>query len=287
MLLRLTHRTEYRYPYPARDSHNEVRLMPITDDVQRCEDFRVRVDPPVNVYAYREPGGTVHHFGIRAPHDRLEILVEATVETFLSNPFDGLDLTDANWALYGDPRTAAAYTEFLVASPYVSHHPTARALAEEVRAASNGTLIGFLIDLCHAIHERMDYDPDATHVHSTLDEVVQLKAGVCQDFAHLMLACARSQGIPSRYVSGYLYVGDAAGMRGDQASHAWVECLLPDGRWLALDPTNDLLANDRYIRVHTGCDYSEVAPTRGVYVGVAADVLEVSVRVEQVGMAVA
>lgn len=285
MHLRLTHRTEYRYSYPAQDSHNEVRLMPLTDVTQRCHDFRVRTDPPVNVYAYDEPGGTVHHFGIRFPHDRLEIVAEAIVETLLTNPFEGLDLAGKDWSHYADPHTQAAFTEFLVPSPYVPAHPAARQIAEEAKAHSDGTIVGFLTGLNHAIHDRMDYDQDATHVHSTLDEVVQLRAGVCQDFTHLMLACARSQGIPSRYVSGYLYVGSAAGMRGDQATHAWLECRLPDGRWLALDPTNNLLANDRYIRVHTGRDYSEVAPTRGIYVGVPASSLKVSVRVEQIQLA--
>jgi transglutaminase-like putative cysteine protease len=287
MLLRLTHRTEYRYPVPSRDSHNEVRLMPTTDAAQRCREFRLRTEPAVNVHAYEEPGGTVHHFGIRAPHDRLVILAEATVETFLANPFEGLDLMDASWEFYADPRTAADYTEFLVPSPYVSAHPAAAALAAEVRTQADGTIVGFLLSLNRTVNERFEYDPDATHVHSTLEEVVQLQAGVCQDFAHLMLACARSQGIPSRYVSGYLYTGDDAAMRGDQATHAWLECLLPDGRWLSLDPTNNLLADDRYIRVHTGRDYSEVAPTRGVYVGLAAESLEVSVRVERAGLAVA
>lgn len=285
MLLRLTHRTEYRYGYPAQDSHNELRLMPLNDANQRCVEFAVRTNPEVNVYSYEEPGGTVHHFGVRSPHRRLEIVAEATVETLLTNPFDGLDMMGRNWAFYSDPKTQAAFTEYLVPSPYVTDHPVARAIGGEVRAASDGTVVGFLLALNHAINERMDYDQDVTHVHSTLDEVVRLKAGVCQDFTHLMLACARSQGIPCRYVSGYLYVGQASGMRGEQATHAWLECRLPDGRWLALDPTNNLLANDRYIRVHTGRDYSEVAPTRGIYVGVAAESLEVSVRVVQVEMA--
>lgn len=287
MFLRLIHRTDYRYNYPARESHNEVRLMPLTDTNQRCIEFRVRTNPEVNVYAYEEPGGAVHHFGIRNPHSRLEIVAEATVETLLANPFDGLDLMGRDWGFYAAPATQAAYTEYLVPSRFVPTHPVATQIAEEVRAESDGTVAGFLLALNRAIHDRMDYDPDATHVHSTLDEVVRLQAGVCQDFTHLMLACARSQGIPSRYVSGYLYVGAAAGMRGDQATHAWLECLLPDGRWLALDPTNNLLANDRYIRVHTGRDYSEVSPTRGIYVGVPASALDVSVRVEQVRMAVA
>jgi transglutaminase-like putative cysteine protease len=259
--------------------------MPLTDGNQRCLDFRIRTMPGAAVAAYEEPGGTVHHFGIRQPHERLEILVAATVETLVSNPFVGLDTEANRWSFYG-PRTAAAFTEFLVPSPYVWAHPEARAIAEKVRAGGDGSIVGFLRDLNREIHDHMDYDPDVTHVHTTIEEIVRLAAGVCQDFTHLMLACVRSQGIPARYVSGYLYGGEG-GVRGDQATHAWLECLLPDGRWLGLDPTNDLLANDRYIRVHTGRDYSEVAPTRGIYMGLPASSLEVTVKVELIEAAVA
>jgi transglutaminase-like putative cysteine protease len=97
-----------------------------------------------------------------------------------------------------------------------------------------------------------------------------------------MLACVRALGIPGRYVSGYLFGGQASGVRGDQATHAWLECRLPDGRWFGLDPTNALVANDHYVRVHTGRDYADVTPTRGVYTGYRATTLDVSVHVERV-----
>lgn len=286
MLLRLTHRTEYVYPGPSRDSHNEVRLMPLNDANQRCLQFEIRTTPHALISSYEEPGGTVHHFGIRRCHERLVIMAEAVVETFLSNPYQNLNAAGTEWEFYALPATAAAFTEFLVPSPYVWNHPWTEALAQRIRAEGDGTIVGFLLDLSRAIHDHMDYDADVTHVHTTIEEIAHLKAGVCQDFTHLMLACVRSIGIPARYVSGYLYGGDG-GVRGDQASHAWLECLLPEGHWLGLDPTNNLLANDRYVRVHTGRDYSEVAPTRGVYVGFPASSLDVEVRVTEVAAAVA
>lgn len=280
MLLRLVHRTHYHYPGFAQQSQNEVRLMPLTDDTQVCKEFRITVSPWTKVHCYREPGGMVHHFGVRNPHAELDILAEATVETHIDNPFATVDMNDRDWSFYGSATTAAMYAEFLAPSPYVSEHPACRKIADDVRAASDGTIFGFLMELNRYINASLDYDPDVTHVHTKLDDVVDLQAGVCQDFAHLMIGCCRSIGIPARYVSGYLYVANAEGMRGEQATHAWLECILPGGRWLGLDPTNDLLANDRYIRVHTGRDYSEVAPTRGVYVGPVASSLDVSVSVE-------
>ncbi len=104
------------------------------------------------------------------------------------------------------------------------------------------------------------------------------------DFAHLIWKsrAAGRWGVPARYVSGYLYVAGVEGLRGEQATHAWVECLLPSGRWLGVDPTNDVLVNDRYIAVHSGRDYSDVTPTRGVYIGTPAKSLDVSVQVDRV-----
>lgn len=285
MFLRLTHRTEYIYPGPARDSHNEVRLKPLNDSNQRCLQFEVTTYPRAVVATYDEPGGTVHHFGVRQPHDRLLIQVEAVVETLLTNPYVGIDIQGQDWDFYRLATTSAAFTEFLVPSPYVWNHPWAVDFASKIRAECDGSILDFLSRLNSGIHDHMDYDSDVTHVHTTIEEIIHLKAGVCQDFAHLVLACARSQGIPARYVSGYLYGGD--GYRGDEASHAWIECLLPGGEWIALDPTNNLFANDRYIRVHTGRDYSEVAPTRGIYMGYPASSLEVEVRVQQITPAIA
>jgi len=266
---------------PSIESQNEVRLMPLTDESQRCIEFKLRIDPPCKVFSYDEPGGTVHYFGVRSAHPLLEIVAEALVETSLSNPFDGLNLIEPDWHLYEAGAIRQANAEFLVESPYVPVNGEVRQIAETVRKNSNGAVSDFLRRLGTWIHDSLTYDPDATHVHTKLEEVLQLRAGVCQDFAHLMIGCCRSQGVPARYVSGYLFVGGSAGMRGEQATHAWLECMLPSGKWLAIDPTNDLLVNDRYIAVHIGRDYTDVTPTRGVYIGTPAKSLDVSVNVDR------
>lgn len=277
MILRALHRTTYEYASPAVDSHNEVRLMPRTDEFQSCLDCRIETTPASRVFEYKDLGGPVHHFAIREPHRRLEIVAEATVQTLLVNPFEGLNLMEPDWAFYGWEGTRQANVEYLTASPYVPLFAEAEALAGSVREAGQSAA-GFLLALNRRVYDLLDYQPGATHVHSTPVEALALKAGVCQDYAHLTIACCRAVGIPARYVSGYLY-GET--LRGDQATHAWVEALLPTGRWLSLDPTNNLLANDRYIRVHLGRDYSDVSPTRGIYTGPSAARLEVSVRVSE------
>lgn len=283
MTLRATHTTVYEYATPALDSHNEARLMPIDNGDQQLLDFQIRVSPDTAVFSYSKPGGAVHHFGIRSPHIRLEITAEATVTTFRENPFDGLNLIFDDFDFYRAESTRQSYAEYLSPSPYVPVHEGARQIAESALSRSADSAAAFLMELSKVIHESLDYDPDATHVHSTLDEVLDGKAGVCQDFAHLMIACARSQGIPARYVSGYLYVESVAeGMRGEEATHAWVECLMPNGHWTGFDPTNNLLANDKYIKVHIGRDYSDVTPTKGIYVGTPATKLDVTVKVERI-----
>lgn len=280
MLLAAVHRTLYRYPVPATDSHNEVRLMPLTDACQTCHSFRLRVAPHARVHHYREPAGTVHHFTLREPHSTLEVEGTAVVETHLSDPLHGVNLVTPDLDHYSQESVRQAYAEYLAPSPYVGIHPEAAEIAEVTRRRSNGSVADFAIVLNRMLHELLEYDPDVTHVHSTVEEVLRLRAGVCQDFAHAMIAICRAIGIPARYVSGYLYYRISEPVRGAQATHAWVEVPLPDGRWFAMDPTNNLLANDHYIRVHTGRDYRDVAPTRGVYVGLPAETLEVSVTVE-------
>jgi transglutaminase-like putative cysteine protease len=277
MFLQATHRTRYEYRYPSVDSHNEVRLMPITGPTQRCISFSLDVHPGAPVFSYEDVGGVVHHFGIREPHLSLEIVANAIVETFDVNPFSALNLVAPDGDFYSLSTTKDAWAEFLSPSPYVRLVPEAAQIARRVHRSGNGAVARFLIDLNRHLFELLDYDPGATDVHSTVEEVLIGRAGVCQDFAHLMVACCRSEGVPARYVSGYLYGGE--GLRGELGTHAWVEALLPDGRWLALDPTNDLLANDHYIRVHVGRDYSDVPPTRGIYVGSPATKMEFGVTV--------
>jgi transglutaminase-like putative cysteine protease len=252
--------------------------MPLTDPSQRCLSFELDVRPTTRIFSYDDVGGTVHHFSIRAPHTSLVVIANATVETLLDDPFSGLDLLGNDWEFYQSNEVRQANAEYLVESRYTPFLPEVREITRKV-LTSGMSVARFLIELNEYLNRFLGYDPDATHVYSTLEEVVAARGGVCQDFAHLAIACTRSLGLPAKYVSGYLYGGLGSYVRGELATHAWFECLLPDGRWLALDPTNNLLAGDHYIRVHVGRDYADVAPTHGIYIGAPASKLEVSVRV--------
>lgn len=291
MRLRIYHTTRYIYPTPASESHNEVRLMPLSDDDQSCLDFRLTLTPAAHVFGYDLPSGRVHYFDTRKSHTELSIHAESLVITHRQNPFRSLPPGDEDGEFYRRESVRQDYAEYLTATDRVQLHPeTDRIAAVARKQASGAGTVPFLMALTRQLYRVLAYTPGSTSVNSSILHVMEQREGVCQDFAHLMLAVCRRQGIPSRYVSGYLYTGEDRpetsddpdaphGLVSGNAMHAWVECLLPDNRWHGFDPTNNLLTNDYYVKVHYGRDYGDVPPVRGVYRGPFAHTLEVSVRV--------
>jgi transglutaminase-like putative cysteine protease len=153
-------------------------------------------------------------------------------------------------------------------------------LADELSVARRDDPLAFLRELNESIYTWFDYVPKATHVDSPIDQAIETRRGVCQDFAHIMTTLVRHVKIPCRYVSGYLYPHALHPDRSSEgATHAWVEALLPGLGWVGFDPTNNLLAGERHIRTAIGRDYADVPPTRGVFKGKASSELKVSVRV--------
>lgn len=287
MNLWVIHTTRYRYESMVTTSHNEMRLIPLSDTDQSCTQAHIGVQPSAPQFHYDMPSGRVHHVNIRTPHRELTIRMEARVATRLPDPVVGLDLYGEAGGFYG-PERSADFCEWLFPTRRVPHdHPDVadelEALTRRARDAAEGpSPLAFLLALTRRIHQEFPYDSSATHVETTLEEVLSHhRRGVCQDFAHVMLAVCRREGIPARYVSGYLFTG--LGLHSGDVMHAWIECLVPDaeGRpvWRGFDPTNDLMANDAYVKVHRGRDYGDVTPIRGVVQGGGASTLEVDVRV--------
>lgn len=283
MQLCTRHRTHYQYVGQSSSSHNEIRLKPLTNDDQRCLEYKVTISPKTNVFEYETIGGFVNHFAVNEPHGELDVVAESVVETLDRNPFESLDLVanDLDW--YLDKPRRQEYAEFLAESPFVQFLPEVEAMTTAGLAECSGNTATFLLNLKAQIFNDFAYQPNVTSVHSLLDEVLSLKAGVCQDFSHLMIACCRQAGIPARYVSGYLYLGvNHELLGGTEATHAWIEALVPSGQWIAIDPTNDILVDERYIKVHVGRDYSDVTPVKGVYTGFGTESMTVTVAVQQV-----
>jgi transglutaminase-like putative cysteine protease len=264
MWLRIEHTTSFTYDAPIVEAYTELRMRPLSDGGQQCSSFRLATTPPgLKVREYRDQlGNDVLHFDVLEPHDRL--VVSATSEV----------------------RTAPAFVDgHRSPGPLELHdflHPTARAeFTDSLRAFATQHGEGIGADraetLSRAVNAALEYDPSATDVHTTGDEALSLGRGVCQDFAHLLIAACRCQSVPARYVSGYLYDPAAAG--GNAASHAWVD-IWDDARgWCSLDPTHNRPQNELYVRIAVGRDYDDVPPTRGVFRGNASETLAVAVHV--------
>jgi transglutaminase-like putative cysteine protease len=233
----------------------------------------------VRVIDYRDyVGNTIHHFYVPQPHTHLAITAEALVELH-SVPEVPERLPIETWKELDLLASGDCY-EMLMPSHFA--HPTELLdkLRSELMVGRNRDPLTLARELNEAIFDAFDYKPKSTKVDSPIAEALELRQGVCQDFAHILIALLRAAGIPARYVSGYLFHrGDSEERSLDGATHAWVEALLPRLGWIGFDPTNRLMASDRHIRTAIGRDYSDVPPTLGVFKGAAESALHVSVRV--------
>lgn len=276
----IRHVTRFTYDAPITESVMEARMQPRSDGFQRCLHFALTTSPPARVMMYQDhDGNTVHHFDIPARHSRLALTAEALVESAAPKPLT-YRLGPGAWAQLDALAAAGECWEFLEPSAFARPTPLLEAFARELRLERGNDPLVLLRRLMGEIYARFEYRQQSTRVDSPIDEALAARRGVCQDFAHIFIALTRRLGIPSRYVSGYLFSDDAGHDRSSSnATHAWVESFLPDLGWVGLDPTNNLVAEQRHIRVAIGRDYADVPPTRGVYKGQSAVRSELAVEV--------
>jgi transglutaminase-like putative cysteine protease len=282
MAYSVKHLTSFRYEPAVRESVMEVRMQPRTDFRQRCLSFSLNITPRANMMLYRDfYGNAVHHFDIPEKHNLIEVTVQAIVDVLPARTLQPQDANDWNEL---DARVAQTdYWEMLLPSQYAAPTELLEKLASELALKRRGNPYDLLLELNGKLYELFDYAPNTTHVDSPIDDALRARRGVCQDFAHIMIALVRQLKIPCRYVSGYLYHEDKSHDRSPAgATHAWVEAYLGDLGWVAFDPTNDLVGCDRHVRVAVGRDYADVPPTRGVYKGEAESELSVMVAVSPV-----
>ncbi len=276
MRIALEHRTRLSYSGDVVESVMDTRLGPRTDEHQRWVSFDLRVEPAASVRRYNDGfGNAAHLITVARPHSAIEIVARSEVETTLADPYQ---------PPRGRPPVLAPgdAVDFLAPSPLVPRVPELATAADPFRGEPP---LDRVQKLMHIVHERLEYRQDVTDVETTVPEVLARASGVCQDFAHVLLGLCRAAGIPARYVSGYVLVGDEpeAPVRGAHASHAWVEAFLPTHGWRGFDPTNDLLASEHHVKMAVGRDYRDVPPTRGTYRGVAQEALDVAVTTREVG----
>ncbi len=285
MRFTVTHSTVYRYTNPASESFAELRLWPRDSGTQTVLRRDLEVDPVVPVDHYVDYfGNNVEFFSVPFRHNSLTVRATADVET-RSAP----DLSEFLQTPLGEARQLyhsqmLRVFDFLQPTDFV---PLASSLKNlRWRRFHDADALGpSLLALNTWIYGRFRYCPGATEVGTPLSLVVRERQGVCQDFAHLMLSILRANGIPARYVSGYIEAGDPAHTNGRAvsaaASHAWVEVFLPGGHWWGLDPTNNQLIGERHVQIAAGRDYNDVAPMRGTYKGAQDQQLKVIVELRR------
>jgi transglutaminase-like putative cysteine protease len=281
MIYSVRHITTFGYEPAVRESVMEVRMQPRSEGRQRCLKFTLDVSPAANITQYCDSAGnTVHHFDIARSHTEVKVTAQSTVQVeAVPAP---LHSEAGDWSDLDAMTAADDYWEMMLPSEFARSSAALEQLSSELaRERSDGPL-EVLTALNEGIYRLFDYVPNSTKVDSPIEDALHTRQGVCQDFAHIMIALARSNHIPCRYVSGYLFHREENGRQDrslEGASHAWVEALVPRLGWTAFDPTNNLIGGDRHIRVAIGRDYADVPPTRGVHKGEAASELSVAVTV--------
>jgi len=300
MKLKISHITTYHYAQEVTDSINEIRLTPVTNERQSCYYHSISIEPNVSLFTYDDCfGNRVHAFSVNHPHRTLTIkttMLVVTTEVFAidSKRKQWGSKPSKAWDYLASEELKNRFIEFLLPTSYTEITDAIKQLvyvipsltvwgAEQGEGTPATSVYDWLNALCTYIHTHFIYDPEATTVHTKAYELITKERGVCQDFAHLMIAVCRAMGIPARYVSGYHFVGDLQGGTADfeQASHAWVEAYVPELGWCSFDPTNATAFDDRYVKLGHGRDYLDIVPVKGVYRGTNKQQLVVSVDVQK------
>ncbi len=271
------HVTKYTYAQPVRDSANLIMLIPIKDEHQEVQSQRLTITGAPTVEVFKDYyGNEVGSFMNIAPH--IELTIDSNIAVVTKArifPKDEIDINE-QWGHLHLIRHVVPFIDFLKQEKFL-------ALGEVERIADAGfyksvSVYVAVLQLTEYVYRNFQYIKGITTIETTLDEVWQLKAGVCQDFAHILLVMLRLLGIPARYVSGYVCPSHSD-LRGEGATHAWVEAYIPFYGWLGFDPTNNCIVNELHVRLAIGRSFTDCSPVKGTYKGTAKQSLEVGVSV--------
>ncbi len=269
----IIHRTSYAYASPVRDSFNEARLQPFSDEWQKVEHFLLKVLPAARLRHHHDfYSNVVHHFEIVEPHTTLSVESQLRVNVKPRPPLPP-DATPFPLARIGEAAREPRVFEFLQESRFVELSPEVWRLALDVTDGVTDTWQAALA-LMRFVHGTLKYEPNSTTAHTHARDVLRDKRGVCQDFAHVMLSLCRALKIPALYVSGYLATESAS------ATHAWMEVFIPGIGWRPLDPTHNCQPDETYVKIAVGRDYADVPPVTGQYKGTTERQLQVQVSIK-------
>ena len=284
MRLDICYRTRFAFDAPVRESQNEMRACPVSDERQQLLIYRVVVEPAARMLSFTDYWGTrVDHFGVTDAHTALEVTAEASVETQDPPPVTAGPPLDTLRV----PGFRDKHEEFLKASPHTDWNDELARAARSLAEANGSDVVSAATEVSRFVGNELSYEPGATEIGEPIADIAAKGVGVCQDYAHLAVALCRSIGIPARYVSGYLFSSDdrTGSIDGDLVrvqTHAWFEAAVPSLGWLPLDPTNQLAVGRQHVKIGHGRDYDDVPPLRGVYSGPGTPTVEASVEIRQV-----
>jgi len=272
-------RSHYKYSLPVSQSINHCLFKPLSANSQTLLEYDLMISPKANSYSHVDYwGNDVTIFYIWEPHN--ELIVET--KSVLHVHYEKRNILLDEQIFYAMKRESfrQQFAEFLKPTAYTTlSEEMLQSVIEAIGKEANPYI--FLQKLNEYIFNHFSYVPGATHVKTIASEAFAKKSGVCQDFSHVMLSICRHVGIPARYVSGYIYGGEDAAMRGDSQTHAWVEGYIPEYGWIGFDPTNNMMAKNQHICVATGRDYGDITPLKGVYMGNGTQELSVSISVSR------
>ena len=274
----IQHITRYSYETPVRDSANQIILFPIKDEYQELlkQELTISGNPVVDTYIDYY-GNEVGSFTIREPHQVLTINSKIWVTTKHRSLPETEIFPTQQWEDLKRLQFVVPYIDFL-RQEYFQGIDELRTIVNNNWVQDDGPY-QVALRFCKYVYENFNYIKGVTTVETTLDEIWKLKAGVCQDFAHILMEMLRMVNIPARYVSGYICSSKST-MRGEGATHAWTEAYIPEYGWLGIDPTNNCVANDNHVRLAVGRNFSDCSPVKGVYKGSSNHKLEVAVSVD-------
>jgi transglutaminase-like putative cysteine protease len=287
MNYQVTHVTTYHYSQPVPVGHNTAHLRLRSFARQHCLSHRLVVQPEPTVMESWVDffGNHVQYFTLEEAHRELKITALSEVQ--IVPPDQGASSPSPPWELGRDALTPPRTPACLTALPFMhdSHYVRRNAQLADYAAVSftpARPLLEAALDLTGRIYREFIFDPSATRVHTPIMEVFEKRRGVCQDFAHLQIACLRSLGLAARYVSGYLVTEPPPGqpkLMGADASHAWLSLFCPGLGWLDLDPTNNLIPSMHHLTLAWGRDYDDVCPMNGIFLGGGRQSMSVAVDV--------
>lgn len=269
MRLRILHTTTYHYEPAATSVIQILRMTPCSHDGQYVAEWQIDVSTDTKLDIHEDAFGNVTHVLSCGPVDDIKITAEGLIETH-----------DTGGVMRGaDERFPADM--FLRTTDLTTVNPAMAAVARQLRSEAETDTLGFLHTLMSQISDHMTFDEDPTNSGTSAAEAFTLKRGVCQDYAHIFIACARTGGVPARFVSGHFLRSD--GTVHQDAGHAWAEAYVDGLGWVGFDPANSICTTDAHVRVAIGLDYLGAAPVRGTRYGGGAETLTVAVKVEQAG----